>query len=201
MSVSQVIPVDGGSLNWSSHRSGDNSHRSILRPCRSGVEAPGASAVRPYWPAESAPEGAAGARAVRPAEEGRTAVTQVAPQGDSTGFEPGTWTPSSPPVPLRRWPYAERVRVVRMLALLPRRSPTAETLMSVGAGLAPAHGSSVCPIAGPPWRAAKRLSGTLAAHRSGIGSGLFSIAAAMTSGKRSGVQANAGTPSSASAAA
>lgn len=36
---------------------------------------------------------------------------------------------------------------------------------------------------------------------SGTGSGRFSTAAAITSGKRSGVQANAGTPSAASAAA
>ncbi len=35
----------------------------------------------------------------------------------------------------------------------------------------------------------------------GTGSGRFSMAAAMTSGKWSGVQANAGTPSAASAAA
>ncbi|CAL9294517.1 hypothetical protein SUDANB66_02351 [Streptomyces sp. SudanB66_2053] len=39
------------------------------------------------------------------------------------------------------------------------------------------------------------------AHASGIGSGRFSIAAAITSGKRSGVQANAGAPSAARAAA
>ena len=36
---------------------------------------------------------------------------------------------------------------------------------------------------------------------SGIGSGRFSMAAAITSGNRSGVQANAGAPSAASAAA